>query len=74
MITRRFSFALASLAAASVLTGAVTAADQSFERFAALETRRTGGPHPFRVTTDKYATFWGIISGCIRAEIARRPA
>jgi metallo-beta-lactamase class B len=46
--------------------------DRSPERFAALKTRGAGAPHPFQVTTDSYATFWGIISECIQAEIARR--
>ena len=48
--------------------------DQSPERFTALTTRRAGEPHPFQVSTEKYITFWNIISECIQAEIARRPA
>ena len=47
--------------------------DQSPERFAALKARAAGDRHPFLVTTDKYVTFWNVISACIQAEIARRP-
>jgi hypothetical protein len=39
-----------------------------------VKTRGAGDPHPFQVATDRYVTFWSIISECIQAEIARRPA
>jgi len=41
-------------------------------KLAALKARNAGVPHPFLVTTDRYARFWSVISECIQAEIARR--
>jgi len=41
-------------------------------KLAALKARNAGAPHPFLVTTDRYARFWSVISECIQAEIARR--
>jgi hypothetical protein len=57
-----------------VLIDADSAARVETSVVGGLKTRRGGDPHPFQVTTDRCATFWGIISECIQAEIARRPA
>jgi metallo-beta-lactamase class B len=46
--------------------------DMTPDRLATLRTRKTGEPNPFLVTTDKYVTFWTIVSECMQAEIARR--
>src|SRR5437762_2617782 len=46
--------------------------DMTPERIAALKARKAGEPHPFLAGTDRYVTFWTIVSECIQAEIARR--
>ena len=44
------------------------------DKLAALKTRKPGAQHPFIVDTDRYVKFWSIISECMQAEVARRPA
>jgi len=46
--------------------------DMTADRLARLKTRKAGKPHPFVTGTDRYVTFWSVISECIQAEIARR--
>jgi len=46
--------------------------DMTPERLARLKTRKAGEPHPFMSGTDRYVTFWSVVSECIQAEIARR--
>ena len=48
--------------------------DDTPGRLARLKTRKAGDPNPFLMPIDKYVKFWGVVSECIRAEIARRPA
>lgn len=48
--------------------------DDTPGRLAALKTRKPGDPNPFIMPIDKYVKMWGVVSECIRAEIARRPA
>ncbi len=47
--------------------------DDTPGRLARLKTRKPGEPNPFLMPTDKYVKLWGVVSECIRAEIARRP-
>jgi len=47
--------------------------DETPARFERLKTRKPGEPNPFLMPIAKYTNFWGIVSECIRAEIARRP-
>lgn len=47
--------------------------DDTPARLAKLATRKPGEPNPFLMPTDKYVAFWGVVSECIRAELARRP-
>jgi metallo-beta-lactamase class B len=44
------------------------------DKLTALKARKSGAPHPFIVDIDRYVKFWSIISECMQAEIARRPA
>ena len=46
--------------------------DMTPDRLARLKTRKAGEPHPFMTGTDRYVTFWSVVSECIQAEIARR--
>ena len=46
--------------------------DMTPERLARLKIRKAGEPHPFMTGTDRYVTFWSVLSECIQAEIARR--
>ena len=46
--------------------------DDTPKRLAALTIRKSGERHPFVIGTDGYSRFWGIMSECIQAEIARR--
>jgi metallo-beta-lactamase class B len=46
--------------------------DATTERLQMLAARGTDDPHPFAMSTDNYARFWGIVAECMRAEIARR--
>jgi metallo-beta-lactamase class B len=48
--------------------------DDTPGRLARLKTRKPGEPNPFLMPIDKYVKMWGVVSECIRAEIARRPA
>jgi len=48
--------------------------DDTPGRLAKLKTRKPGDPNPFVMPIDKYTKMWGVVSECIRAEIARRPA
>jgi len=48
--------------------------DGTPDRLAKLKARKSGDPNPFLMTTDKYVKFWNIVSECIQADIARRPA
>jgi metallo-beta-lactamase class B len=47
--------------------------DDTPGRLARLKTRKPGDPNPFLMPIDKYVRMWGVVSECIRAEIARRP-
>ncbi len=46
--------------------------DATPARLAALRTRAAGAPHPFEMSTERYARFWQIVAACMQAEIARR--
>jgi metallo-beta-lactamase class B len=46
--------------------------DANPERLAKLKARKPGEPHPFMMSTEKYAQFWNIISECMQTDIARR--
>lgn len=46
--------------------------DMTPDRLARLKTRKAGAPHPFMTGTDRYVTFWSVVSECIQAEVARR--
>lgn len=48
--------------------------DDTPGRLARLKNRKPGDPNPFVMPIDKYAKMWGVVTECIRAEIARRPA
>ena len=48
--------------------------DDTPARMRTLETRRPGDPNPFLMSPAKYERLWNVVSECIRAEIARRPA
>jgi metallo-beta-lactamase class B len=48
--------------------------DDTPGRLARLKARKAGEPHPFLMTAEKYANLWNLVSECIQAEIARRPA
>jgi metallo-beta-lactamase class B len=48
--------------------------DDTPARLKKLETRRPGEPNPFLMSPTKYEGLWQVVSECIRAEIARRPA
>jgi metallo-beta-lactamase class B len=47
--------------------------DDTPGRLARLKARKAGDPNPFLMSIDKYGKMWGVVSECIRAEIARRP-
>lgn len=47
--------------------------DDTEGRIAKFKTRKAGDPNPLLMPGDKYANMWGVVSECIRAEIARRP-
>ena len=47
--------------------------DDTEGRMAKFKTRKPGDPNPLLMPIDKYARMWGVVSECIRAEIARRP-
>ncbi len=47
--------------------------DDTPGRLARLKARKPGEPNPFLMPIDKYVKMWGVVSECIRAEIARRP-
>ncbi len=47
--------------------------DDTPARIAKFKTRRPGDPNPLLMPIDKYTRMWGVVSECIRAEIARRP-
>ena len=46
--------------------------DGMADKLARLRSRKAGEPNPFIVATDRYVTFWSVVSECIQAEIARR--
>jgi metallo-beta-lactamase class B len=48
--------------------------DDTPGRLAKFKTRKPGDPNPLLMPIDKYTRMWGVVSECIRAEIARRPA
>jgi metallo-beta-lactamase class B len=48
--------------------------DDTPARLAKLATRKAGDPHPFLMPTERYVSLWTLVSECIRAEVARRPA
>jgi metallo-beta-lactamase class B len=48
--------------------------DDTPGRIARLKARKPGEPNPFLMSIDKYVNMWGVVSECIQAEIARRPA
>ena len=48
--------------------------DDTPGRLARLAARQPGEPNPFLMTTDAYVGFWNLITECIQAELARRPA
>jgi metallo-beta-lactamase class B len=48
--------------------------DDTEGRIAKFKTRKAGEPNPLLMPGDKYARMWGVVSECIRAEIARRPS
>jgi metallo-beta-lactamase class B len=48
--------------------------DDTEGRIAKFKTRKPGDPNPLLMPIDKYTRMWGVVSECIRAEIARRPA
>ena len=48
--------------------------DDTPGRLAKLKARKPGEPNPFIMKTDEYVKMWHVVSECIRAEIARRPA
>ncbi len=47
--------------------------DDTEGRMAKFKTRKPGDPNPLLMPIDKYTRMWGVVSECIRAEIARRP-
>jgi hypothetical protein len=47
--------------------------DDTEGRIAKFKTRKPGDPNPLLMPIDKYTRMWGVVSECIRAEIARRP-
>jgi metallo-beta-lactamase class B len=48
--------------------------DDTEGRIAKFKTRKPGDPNPLLMPIDKYTRMWGVVSECIRAEIARRPS
>lgn len=48
--------------------------DDTPARLEALGRRAPGEPHPFQMSTERYARFWQTIGTCLQAEIARRAA
>lgn len=48
--------------------------DDTPARLAALASRAAGAPHPFVMGNERYLRFWGVISECMQAELARRAA
>ncbi|MEQ1949480.1 MAG: MBL fold metallo-hydrolase, partial [Bryobacteraceae bacterium] len=49
--------------------------DDTPGRLARLKTRKAGEPNPFIMPLDTYVKMWGgVVTECIQAEIARRPA
>lgn len=48
--------------------------DDTEGRMAKFKTRKPGDPNPLLMPIDKYTRMWGVVSECIRAEIARRPS
>jgi metallo-beta-lactamase class B len=46
--------------------------DDTPARLAALASRAAGAPHPFVMGNERYLRFWGVISECMQAELARR--
>jgi len=48
--------------------------DGTPDRLAKLKARKPGEPNPFLMTNDKYMKFWNVVSECIQADLARRPA
>jgi metallo-beta-lactamase class B len=46
--------------------------DDTPGRLAKVKMRKPGEPNPFLITTGEYVKFWGVVSECIEAEIARR--
>ena len=47
--------------------------DDTPGRIARLKARKAGDPNPFLMSMDKYNKLWsGVVTECIRAEIARR--
>jgi len=47
--------------------------DDTEGRIAKFKTRKPGDANPLLMPIDKYTRMWGVVSECIRAEIARRP-
>jgi metallo-beta-lactamase class B len=46
--------------------------DDTPSRLAALAARAPGEPHPFVMGADRYQRFWGVVSECMQADIARK--
>ena len=44
------------------------------DKLTRLKTMKSGDPNPFIVGNDRYLKMWNIVSECVQAEIARRPA
>lgn len=48
--------------------------DDTPARLAALAARTPGQPHPFVMGAERYQRFWGVVSECMQADIARKSA
>jgi hypothetical protein len=48
--------------------------DGMTDRLYKLKAMTRRDPNPFVVGTDRYVKMWNIVSECVQAEIARRPA
>ncbi len=48
--------------------------DDTPGRLERVKARKPGEPNPFLMPTAKYVTFWNVVSECIQAELAKRPA
>ena len=46
--------------------------DDTPARLAAIAARAPGEPHPFVMGAERYQRFWGVVSECMQADIARK--